>query len=186
MLKCIFACITQLRESLLCEWQSCLWMCLLQEEKSTSRQKTTVTDFKTAEAFNSQQQAPLPILTLRHFHSDVASQCHLEKPHSFAKNCWDPTLPHVQGNTYEVDQQYWNISNQTLQGSIAGGEKNFWVDWSSICTRISTQINSFSFTKADSTRQWELLLKYLFLCHNSPGLLFMASLPNLPQKLLHT
>lgn len=81
-----FACIpadtTQIIKSLRCEWQSCL-ECLLQAERSTPMEKTTVINFKInitdlVVAFTYQQ--PVLILTLRHFHSDRAAQCNLEKP----------------------------------------------------------------------------------------------------------
>lgn len=69
---------------------------------------------------------------------------------SFAKKCQDPTLYHIQGNTYQADQHHWNIQNYTVQGSRTGGEKNLCLDWSSISTCISYQRKSFSFTKANS------------------------------------
>lgn len=69
---------------------------------------------------------------------------------SFAKKRWDPTLCHIQENTYQTDQHHWHLQTYTVQGRRTGGDKNLWLNWSSISTCISNARNRFPFTKVDS------------------------------------
>lgn len=100
---------------------------------------------------------------------------------SFAKKCWDPPLCHIRGNTCQADQHHWNLQNYTVQGSKTGGEKNLWLDWSSISTCISNQRKSFSFAKADFLHSSGNWCSRIYFCHWLPRTLTLH-FPICPQN----